>query len=145
MPFFPSCQLPWDTNSPLQRRVEVGGKNMRHSQTFFNELRRMHLEIELHYSQMQSLKTTTKILKRFNPNKFAEFSGKILFPNVLHSRVFFFLLKESYIPTNWIINASLWIKKKKTFKITALQDCAVTVPSGTWHLTEFCFRTTRKS
>ena len=43
---FPSCRLPWDTE-----RVEEGGKKMRHGQTFFNELRLMHLEIELHNCQ----------------------------------------------------------------------------------------------
>lgn len=32
-------------------RVEEGGKKMRHGQTFFNELRLMHLEIELHNCQ----------------------------------------------------------------------------------------------
>ena len=28
-----------------------------------------------------------------------------------------------------------FLDKKKTFKITALQGCALTVPGGTWHLT----------
>ena len=35
-----------------------------------------------------------KILKRFKPNNFAEFWGKILFPNLLHSGVFFFFCSK---------------------------------------------------
>ena len=145
MPSFPSCWLSWDTKSPLKRRVEVGGKNMRHSQTFFNELRLMHLEIELHNIANAVSQNNNKILKRFKPNKLAKLWGKILLPNVLHSGVFFLSAQRELHNNKLNYYCESLDKKKKTFKITALQDCAVTVPGGTWYLTEFCFCTTRKS
>lgn len=51
-------------------------------------------------------KNNNKILKRFKPNKFAKFWGKIYFQMSFTALFFFFLLEESYITINWIITAS---------------------------------------
>ena len=133
MPSFPSCRLPCDTKSPLGRRVEVGGKNMRHSQTFFNELRLMHLETELHNYQC-SLSNNNKILKRFKPSKFANSKVRSYF-QMSFTVAFFVFCSKRVIKQQIELLMRVSFLDKKTFKITALQGCALTVPGGTWHLT----------
>ena len=133
---FPSCRLPWDTQREWKRVEKKWG---------MAKLFLMNWDWciwKLNYTIANAVpKNNNKILKRFKPNKFAKFWGKIYFQMSFTALFFFFFAWRELHNNklNYYCEFPFWIKKK-TFKITALQSCALTVG-----ILQFCSRTTRKS
>ena len=113
----------------------MDGKNMRHSQTFFNELRLMHLETELHNYQC-SLSNNNKILKRFKPSKFANSKVRSYFQMSFTVAFFVFCLKR-------VIKQQIELLMRVSFldKKNFQNNCTAGLcfNSARWHLASYRF------